>query len=100
MSNPYQALNIPPAANERGGFEVLRCAVIEGELHLTLRPVFNEPDDWGRLFAEVARQVARAYAHEQRFTEADTLTRIRAAFEADMRNPPDVTSSISPLGKK
>ena len=47
MSNTYQPLNIPPAANERGGFEVLRCAIIEGELHLTLRPVFNEPNDWG-----------------------------------------------------
>jgi Domain of unknown function (DUF5076) len=51
MSNTYQALNIPPAANERGGFEVLRCAIVDGELHLTLRPVFNEPNDWGRLFA-------------------------------------------------
>ena len=56
MSNTYQALNIPPAANERGGFEILRCAIVEGELHLTLRPVFNEPNDWGRLFAEVARE--------------------------------------------
>jgi len=54
MSNTYQALNIPPAATERGGFEVLRCAIVDGELHLTLRPVFNEPNDWGRLFAEVA----------------------------------------------
>jgi Domain of unknown function (DUF5076) len=98
MSNPYQALNIPPAANERGGFEVLRCAIIDGELHLTLRPVFNEPDGWGRLFAEVARQVARAYAHQDRFPEAETLTRISTAFETDMRNPPDVASSVGPLG--
>jgi len=36
-NNTYQALNIPPAANERGGFEVLRCAIIEGELHLPTR---------------------------------------------------------------
>jgi hypothetical protein len=98
MSNPYQALNIPPAANERGGFEVLRCAIIEGELHLTLRPVFNQPDDWGRLFAEVARQVAGAYAHQDRFPQAETLTRISAAFETDMRSPPDVRSSVGPLG--
>jgi len=98
MSNPYQALNIPPAANERGGFEVLRCAVIDGELHLTLRPVFNEPDDWGRLFAEVARQVASAYAHQDRFPQAETLTRISTAFETDMRSPPDVASSVGPLG--
>ena len=98
MSNTYQALNIPPAASERGGFEILRCAIVEGELHLTLRPVFNEPNDWGRLFAEVARQVAHAYAHQDRFTEPETLARISAAFEAEMRNPPDVASSVGPIG--
>ena len=98
MGNPYQALNIPPAANERGGFEVLRCAVIDGELHLTLRPVFNEPNDWGRLFAEVARQVARAYAHQNRFPENETLTRISSTFEKEMRSPPDVESSVAPIG--
>ena len=48
MSNKYDALNIPPAAKERGGVEILRCALVDGELHLTLRPVFNEPSDWGR----------------------------------------------------
>ena len=54
MSKPYQALNIPPAANERGGIEVLRSAIIDGELHLTLRPLFENPNDWGRMFAEYA----------------------------------------------
>jgi hypothetical protein len=98
MSNAYQALNIPPAANERGGLEVLRCAIIDGELHLMLRPVFNEPGDWGRLFAEAARQVARAYAHQERFTEAETLARIEATFEKEMRNPPDVISTVGPVG--
>ena len=100
MSDLYQALNIPPAANERGGFEVLRCAVIDGELHLTLRPVFNQPDDWGRLFAEVARQVAAAYAHQDRFPQAETLSRISTAFETDMRSPPDVVSSVGPIGSQ
>jgi Domain of unknown function (DUF5076) len=99
MSSSYQALSIPPAANTQGGVEVLRCAVIDGELHLTLRPAFSEPNGWGQLFAEVARQVARAYAHERRFTEPETLARISSAFEANMRQPPEATSTISPLGK-
>jgi hypothetical protein len=98
MSDIYQALNIPPAANERGGFEILRCAIIDGELHLTLRPVFDAPNDWGRLFAEVARQVARAYAHQDRFQEPETIERISAAFEAELKNPPDVASSVAPIG--
>src|SRR5262245_9854763 len=98
MSNPYQALNIPPAANERGGFEFLRCAIVEGELHLTLRPVFNEPKDWGRVSAEVARQVARGYAQQDRFAAPDTLTRTSGAFESEMKNPPDVASSVAPIG--
>jgi Domain of unknown function (DUF5076) len=98
MSSTYQALNIPPAANERGGFEVLRCAIIDRELHLTLRPAFDEPGAWGRLFAEVARQVANAYAQQQGFAASETLARIGTAFETDMKNPPDFASTVGPIG--
>ncbi|HEY7663320.1 MAG TPA: DUF5076 domain-containing protein [Xanthobacteraceae bacterium] len=98
MSKPYQALNIPPAANERGGFEFLRCALVDDELHLMLRPVFNAPNDWGRALAEVARQVARAYAHQGRFSEAEMLTSIESAFATEMKNPSNVASSIGPIG--
>ena len=98
MSKPYQALNVPPAANERGGIEVLRSAVIDGELHLTLRPLFDNPSDWGRMFAEFARQVARVYAQQNRFPEAEILERIGSAFSTEMASPPDVRSEIGPLG--
>jgi hypothetical protein len=98
MTEKYQALSIPPAANQRGGFEFLRCAIIDGELHLTLRPVFNAPDDWGRSFAEVARQVAQAYAHQNRCTESEALTRISSAFEAEMKAPSGHDSAVGPIG--
>ena len=99
MSEPYQALNVPPAANEHGGVELLRCAVIGGNLHLTLRPVFNDPRDWGHTFAAVAQQVAAVYAHQGRFEASDTLSRIGEAFEASMKSPPtDIAGAISPLG--
>ncbi|MGH8735421.1 MAG: DUF5076 domain-containing protein [Burkholderiales bacterium] len=98
MSKPYQALNIPPAANERGGIEVLRSAIIDGELHLTLRPLFENPNDWGRMFAECARQVARVYAQQNRLPEADTVARISSAFETEIKTPPAVKSAIGPLG--
>jgi|SRR6516165_982633 hypothetical protein len=98
MSDKYQALSIPPQANERGGTEILRCAVIDSEFHLTLRPIFSEAEGWGILFAEVARHVASVYAQERRFTEEQTLTRISAAFEHFLRVPPDVVAKIGPLG--
>ena len=98
MSNPYQALSIPPAAQQRGGMEVLRSAVIDGELHVTLRPLFNNPNQWGRLLAEVARQVAGVYAHQDRFTETEALERITTSFDAEIKAPPDVESTIGPLG--
>src|SRR4051794_11576352 len=98
MSKPYQALKTPPGAQDRGAVEVLRCAVVEGELHLTLRPAFDDPKEWGHLFAEAARQVARAYAHEKRIAEGEAVSRISAAFDADIKTPPDVTSSVGPIG--
>jgi Domain of unknown function (DUF5076) len=98
MSKPYQALNTPPDAQTRGGIEVLRCAVIEGELHLTMRPLFDNPDDWGRMFAEVARQVARVYGQQSRLSEGETVERISSAFATEIKAPPDVRSAIGPTG--
>jgi hypothetical protein len=98
MIVPYQALNIPPAAQQRGGIEVLRSAVIDGELHLTLRPLFDNPSDWGRMFAEIARQVARVYAHQNRQSESEALERISSSFQTEIRTAPEVKSSIGPIG--
>jgi len=98
MSTEYQALRTPPAALERGGVEVLRCAIIDGELHVTLRPAFDDPRGWGRLFAEVARQVAGAYGQAHGYAPAETLVKIGSAFEQEMRAPPQSQSSIAPLG--
>jgi hypothetical protein len=98
MSNPYQAVQVPPAALERGGVEILRCGIVDEELHVTLRPAFDDPQIWGRVLAEVARQVARVYAHEKKFTEADALKRIGSMFDADMQSSPDASSAIAPIG--
>jgi hypothetical protein len=100
MSNTYQALSVPPAATDRGGLEILRCAVIDGELHLTFKPTFNEPNAWGHVFAEVARQVAQAYAVDNRFSEKDTFARISSAFADGMRTSPDVDRKVAPISSQ
>ena len=94
---PFDALALPPAALERGGLEVLRAGIIDDGLHVTLRPVFEDTKLWGRVLADIAFQIARAYAHQGRGSSVEVLANIREAFEADMNNPPDVHSDVGPI---
>src|SRR4051812_1245332 len=93
----YDALIIPPEALEQGGVEVLRAAVVDGGLHVSLRRAFDDPEAWGMLIADVARHVARIYATEKNMSEDETLARIRGIFEAEMDSPtdPGSTSALS-----
>jgi hypothetical protein len=93
----FDALMIPPTALEQGGVEVLRAAIVDGGLHVSLRRAFEDPEAWGMLIADVARHVARIYATEDKFREEETLERIRALFNAEMDSPtdPGTTSAIS-----
>jgi len=89
----YDALVIPPEALEQGGFEVLRAAIVEGGLHVSLRRAFDEPDAWGMLIADLARHVARIYAKETPMREDEVLERVRRIFEAEMDAPTDLGST-------
>jgi hypothetical protein len=93
----YDALNVPPTALEEGGVEVLRAAIVNGGLHVSLRRAFDDPEAWGMLIADVTRHVARIYATEDKFREDETIERIRAIYEAEMDAPtdPGSTSAIS-----
>jgi hypothetical protein len=93
----FDALMIPPTALEQGGVEVLRAAIVDGGLHVSLRRAFEDPEAWGMLIADVARHVARIYATEDKFREEETLERIRALCNAEMDSPtdPGTTSAIS-----
>jgi hypothetical protein len=93
----FDALHIPPTALEQGGVEVLRCAIVDGGLHVTLRRAFDDPEAWGMLIADVTRHVARIYAGEDKFREEETIERIRAIYEAEMDAPtdPGTTNAIS-----
>jgi hypothetical protein len=93
----FDALHVPPTALEHGGVEVLRAAIVEGGLHVSLRRAFDDPEAWGMLIADIARHVARIYAKESAMSEDDVLNRVRAIFEAEMDAPsdPGTTSAIS-----
>ena len=93
----FDALVIPPTALEQGGVEVLRAAIVDGGLHVSLRRAFDDPEAWGMLIADVARHVARIYATENKFREEETLERIRALFNAELDSPtdPGTTSALS-----
>jgi hypothetical protein len=77
---PFEALIIPSEALERGGVEILRAAIIEGQLHVTLRRTFERPDPWGGLLSEVARRVARIYAADGQIEEGEVVFRIHSSF--------------------
>jgi len=98
MGGPaFEALNVPPAAFEQGGTEVLRAVIVNGALHVSLRRAFDDPEAWGMLIADITRHVARIYATEDKFPESETMERIRALYDAEMDAPtdPGTTSALS-----
>jgi hypothetical protein len=94
----FDALHIPPTALEQGGVEVLRAAVVEGGLHVSLRRAFDDPEAWGMLLADVTRHIARIYAGEGKFREEETIERIRALYDAEMDAPTD-PGSTAPINQ-
>jgi hypothetical protein len=79
----FEALVVPNEALDRGGVEVLRASIIDGELHVTLRRTFEQPEHWGGLLAEVVRRIARAYAVDGKLDESLVIVRIRSSFTSE-----------------
>lgn len=77
----FDALAIPSDALEKGGVEILRASVVEGELHLTMRRSFEKPEEWGGILSEIVRRIGRVYANaDKKFNEEDVAARIRSSF--------------------
>jgi hypothetical protein len=93
----FDALNAPPNALEMGGVEILRAAIVNDGLHVSIRRGFDEPEIWGLLIADVARHAARVFAAETELSEDTALERICQMFNAEMDAPTDfgTTSSIA-----
>ena len=90
-------LAVPPPALEQGGYEVLRAVISEGQLHVSLRRAFDEPETWGILLADIARHLGRIYARETSMREDQVVEKVWAMFEAEMDRATDIgtTSSVS-----
>ena len=93
----YNALNPPPMVRDKPANEVMRVAVHNGELHMSMRRGFDDPGVWGLLLVDAARHVARAYAHDKIVTEEEALERIRHGFETAIRQPPDGSSETTEI---
>jgi len=80
----FDALAIPNDALEKGGVEILRASIVEGELHLTLRRAFEQPEKWGGILSETITRIARVYAAaDKKFDEKDVTARIRGSLGGD-----------------
>lgn len=93
----FDALTLPPAAMAQGGVEILRAALIDGGLHVSLRRVFDDPEAWGLLLADFARHAARIFATEKDIPENATVDRIRAIFDAELDAPSDGAGSTTAI---
>ena len=91
----FDALHIPPDALDKGGVEVLRAAIVDGALHVSLRRAFDDPEAFGMMIADITRHVGRIYA--DKFPEEQTVERIRAIYDSEMDAPtdPGTTSALS-----
>ncbi len=85
----FDALHVPPLALDRGGTEVLRAVIIDGDLHVSLRRAFDDPTMWGMLLADVARHIGRIYAKESAASEQDVVDKVRTVFDTEMDEPSD-----------
>ena len=71
--------------------------VVDGDLHVSLRHAFDDPDPWGMLLADVTRHVARIYATDSNLTQDQVIERVRTIYSAEMDQPTDIgaTGAIS-----
>src|SRR5260370_29872766 len=69
----FDALHVPPTALEHGGVEVLRAAIVEGGLHVSLRRAFDDPQAWGMRIADLPRHPPRIFAKETKLSEDEAI---------------------------
>lgn len=87
-------IDIPPNASwDPDATELLRAWTTKGSLEVCLKRAWDKPDAWGILLTDLARHVARAFAHDGICTEAEALKRIRSVLDAEWDEPTDLGST-------
>ncbi len=90
-------LRVPPSAvSDKQACELIRAWAAHGGLHCSLN-VDAWPDDkaaigWGILLSDVARHVADAFHQKKSWDKEETLSKIRAVFNAELSSPSAETS--------
>ncbi len=84
-------LFVPAAARrDANSIEVLRVWIAGEGLHVSLLAgAWEDPETWGILLADLARHIANAYEQEMLLDPAETLSRVRALFDAELDSPTD-----------
>jgi hypothetical protein len=82
-------LRVPePARSDAKSFELLRVWIAHQDQHISMRVgVWNEPEAWGMMLADLARHVAASFEQAEKRDPVETLARIKAGFEAEMESP-------------
>jgi Domain of unknown function (DUF5076) len=93
----FQPLAVPPQALEQGGYEVLRAVICDGQLHVSLRRAFDEPETWGILLADITRHIGRIFAREASAREDRVVEKVWGMYDTEMERPTEIgeTNSIS-----
>lgn len=94
MTETIRELSVPPDVEANGGTEILRLFIAAGALSLSMQRAFSEPEAWGRLFAELARQAAELYERETALGAAEALADIRIALDAALDQ---IEAGLSPM---
>ena len=80
----FNSLNVPPPAIEHGGNELMRVAIAKGELYMSIRRGFDDPEGWGRVLAEVVKHVSQIYATETKYNKAEAAKRMLDVFAKEV----------------
>jgi hypothetical protein len=99
----YDALPISNDVLDKGGMELLRAAIVDEELLITVRreAFSGAPGFWGFVLADVVRKLASHYAAQGRFTQAEATAAVVDSFEGSFRRlGANVARWPAPEGKK